>query len=173
MHATLRHSSGPAIEKPADLISLLTSLQPGDVLFIDEIHRLRTNIEEILYSAMEDWNIDIMIGSGTGASAVKMPIARFTLVGATTKLASVSNPLRDRFEHVIKLDFYDEKELSTITRRSFALLGITQVSPTACDFTARRSRGTPRIANRFVRILRDHATVGRDISRTDECEAIF
>jgi Holliday junction DNA helicase RuvB len=122
MQSHLKQTSGPAIEKQSDIVSLLTSLQEGDILFIDEIHRLRPQIEEILYSAMEDFAIDIMIGTGTGATSIRMDIPRFTLVGATTKLAKISGPLRDRFGNVLKLDFYEIADLSEIVRRSFHIL---------------------------------------------------
>lgn len=122
---------------------------------------------------MEDFQIDIMIGSGTGATSVKMDIPRFTLIGATTRLSSLSNPLRDRFGNVMKLDFYEPPHLAQIVRRSFSLLGFTQISDEAIMSIAERSRGTPRIANRYVKILRDYATVGQSIEKKSECEAIF
>ncbi len=173
MAAPIKHTSGPAIEKQSDIVSLLTSLTEGEILFIDEIHRLRPQIEEILYSAMEDFQIDIMIGSGTGATSVKMDIPKFTLIGATTRLSALSAPLRDRFGNVMKLDFYHEDELTEITRRSFSLLGDSDISHDALRSIASRSRGTPRIANRYVKILRDYATIGRAISTAKECQAIF
>ncbi len=173
MGAAIKHTSGPAIEKQSDIVSLLTSLIEWEILFIDEIHRLRPQIEEILYSAMEDYTIDIMIGSGTGSTSVKMDIPRFTLIGATTKLSSLSNPLRDRFGNVLKLDFYTPTELATIIKRSFGILGFDTVSDGAILSIAERSRGTPRIANRYVKILRDYATVGKSIATKSECEAIF
>lgn len=173
MWASIKHTSGPAIEKQADIISLLTSLTEWEILFIDEIHRLRPPIEEILYSAMEDYTIDIMIGSGTGATSVRMDIPRFTLVGATTKLSNLSSPLRDRFGNVMKLDFYDTAELSEIIKRSFHILGYKDLSRETLETVALRSRGTPRIANRYVKILRDYATIGKDISSEGECEKIF
>lgn len=173
MGAPIKSTSGPAIEKQSDIISLLTSLTEGEVLFIDEIHRLRPQIEEILYSAMEDFQIDIMIGSGTGSTSVKMDIPRFTLIGATTRLSSLSNPLRDRFGNVMKLDFYEPTDLAKIVRRSFEILGFEGISPDAVMSIAERSRGTPRIANRYVKILRDYATVGKSIKTKLECEAIF
>lgn len=173
MAAPIKHTSGPAIEKQADIISLLTSLTEGEILFIDEIHRLRPQIEEILYSAMEDYSIDIMIGSGTGATSVKMDIPRFTLVGATTRLSNLSSPLRDRFGNVLKLDFYDAIDLAKIVSRSFEILGYKKISPGAVLSIAERSRGTPRIANRYVKILRDYATIGKSIEEKSECEAIF
>lgn len=173
MGASIKSTSGPAIEKQADIISLLTSLTEWEVLFIDEIHRLRPQIEEILYSAMEDFQIDIMIGSGTGATSVKMDIPRFTLVGATTRLSSLSNPLRDRFGNVMKLDFYEVGDLAKIIRRSFSLLDMWRIHAWAIDSIAKRARGTPRIANRYVKIIRDYATIGRSVDTEADCEAIF
>ncbi|MDD2693694.1 MAG: Holliday junction branch migration DNA helicase RuvB [Candidatus Gracilibacteria bacterium] len=173
MGAPIKSTSGPAIEKQSDIISLLTSLTEGEILFIDEIHRLKPQIEEILYSAMEDFQIDIMIGNGTGATSVKMDIPRFTLIGATTRLSSLSNPLRDRFGNVMKLDFYEPTDLAKIVTRSFQILGFETISHDAILSIAERSRGTPRIANRYVKILRDYATVGKSIDTKTECEAIF
>jgi len=173
MGAPIKSTSGPAIEKQADIISILTSLMEGEILFIDEIHRLRPQIEEILYSAMEDYQIDIMIGSGTGATSIKMDIPRFTLIGATTKLSSLSAPLRDRFGNVMKLDFYDEKDLSCIIKRSFEILDFADMSELAMTAIAKRSRGTPRIANRYVKIIRDYATVGNPIESEADCERVF
>ncbi|NRH20953.1 Holliday junction branch migration DNA helicase RuvB [Candidatus Gracilibacteria bacterium] len=173
MGSAIKSTSGPAIEKQSDIVSLLTSLTEGEILFIDEIHRLRPQIEEILYSAMEDYNIDIMIGSGTGSTSVKMDIPKFTLVGATTKLSSLSNPLRDRFGNVMKLDFYEPADLAKIIKRSFQILGFTNISSEAIMAIALRSRGTPRIANRYTKILRDYAIIGRSIETQSECEAIF
>jgi Holliday junction DNA helicase RuvB len=122
---------------------------------------------------MEDFQIDIMIGSGTGSTSVKMDIAKFTLVGATTKLSSLSGPLRDRFGNILKLDFYDTADLSKIVGRSFDILGLRSIDGDAVESIAKRSRGTPRIANRYVKILRDYATTGRDIAKKDSCDAIF
>lgn len=173
MAAPIKHTSGPAIEKQADIISLLTSLTEWEILFIDEIHRLRPQIEEILYSAMEDYSIDIMIWSGTGATSVKMDIPRFTLVGATTRLSNLSSPLRDRFGNVLKLDFYNSEDLAKIVARSFEILGYKALSKDAVLSIAERSRGTPRIANRYVKILRDYATIWKSIEKKEECEKIF
>ena len=173
MGCAIKHTSGPAIEKQADIVSLLTSLTEGEILFIDEIHRLRPQIEEILYSAMEDFQIDIMIGSGTGSTSVKMDISKFTLIGATTKLSSLSSPLRDRFGNILKLDFYDTADLSKIVARSFDILGLGHVAGDTVESIAKRSRGTPRIANRYVKILRDYVTTGRDIEKKSACDAIF
>ncbi len=173
MVSAIKSTSGPAIEKQSDIVSLLTSLTEWEILFIDEIHRLRPQIEEILYSAMEDYTIDIMIGSGTGSTSVKMDIPRFTLIGATTRLSSLSNPLRDRFGNVMKLDFYEPADLAKIVKRSFSILGFSAISDDAIMAIALRSRGTPRIANRYAKILRDYATVGKSITTKSECESIF
>lgn len=173
MGSAIKSTSGPAIEKQSDIISLLTSLTEWEILFIDEIHRLRPQIEEILYSAMEDYTIDIMIGSGTGSTSVKMDIPHFTLVGATTKLSNLSNPLRDRFGNVMKLDFYEPSDLAKIIKRSFQILGLKNIDNDAILAIAERSRWTPRIANRYTKILRDYAIIGRSIEGKDECEAIF
>ena len=173
MWAPIKSTSGPAIEKQSDIISLLTSLTEGEILFIDEIHRLRPQIEEILYSAMEDFQIDIIIGSGTGATSVKMDIPKFTLVGATTKLSSLSHPLRDRFGNIMKLDFYDEKDLEKIIARSFVIMDFEKISTEAIKSIAKRSRGTPRIANRYVKIIRDYAIVGNPVETRADCEAVF
>lgn len=173
MWAPIKSTSGPAIEKQSDIISLLTSLTEGEILFIDEIHRLRPQIEEILYSAMEDFQIDIIIGSGTGATSVKMDIPKFTLVGATTKLSSLSHPLRDRFGNIMKLDFYDESDLEKIIARSFVIMDFEKISKEAVESIAKRSRGTPRIANRYVKIIRDYAIVGNPVETRVDCEAVF
>lgn len=173
MGSAIKHTSGPAIEKQADIISLLTSLTEWEILFIDEIHRLKPQIEEILYSAMEDFQIDIMIGSGTGSTSVKMDIPRFTLVGATTKLSSLSSPLRDRFGNILKLDFYNSSDLAKIVRRSFGILDLSNIEDATVEAIALRGRGTPRIANRYVKTLRDYATTGRSISEKSDCDEIF
>lgn len=173
MSAPIKSTSGPAIEKQSDIISLLTSLAEGEILFIDEIHRLRPQIEEILYSAMEDFQIDIMIGTGTGATSVKMDIPKFTLIGATTKLSSLSHPLRDRFGNIMKLDFYETSDLAKIIKRSFHLMDCETMTADAIESIAKRSRGTPRIANRYVKIIRDYAIVGNTVETTSECEAVF
>ncbi|MDD2515974.1 MAG: Holliday junction branch migration DNA helicase RuvB [Candidatus Gracilibacteria bacterium] len=173
MQTKIKSTSGPAIEKQADLISVLTSLEFGDILFIDEIHRLKPQIEEILYSAMEDFNIDIIIGSGNGATSIKMDIPKFCLIGATTKLSKLSNPLRDRFANVIKLDFYDENELSIIIERSLRILDCEIKNPEIYQVIAKKSRGTPRIANRFVKIIRDYNIVGHSIKSELDIEKIF
>lgn len=162
MNVSIRSTSGPAIEKQSDLISLLSNLEEGDILFIDEIHRLRPQVEEILYTAMEDFCVDIMVGSGTGAQSVKLPIKNFCLIGATTKLSSLSSPLRDRFGNVLKLDFYDESDIGKILGKNAELLGL-ELNGVTLEKVASRSRGTPRIANRLLKIIRDYSTIGKDI----------
>ncbi|MEI6711360.1 MAG: Holliday junction branch migration DNA helicase RuvB [bacterium] len=157
---SLRHTSGPAIDKPADMLSVLTSLQPGDILFIDEIHRLKPVIEEILYSAMEDYQIDIMVGSGPGATSIKMDLPKFSLIGATTRLSSLSHPLRDRFGHVWKMDLYEDEDLAKIVERSAKILGVDLGNDESLEI-AKRSRGTPRIANRLTKIVRDYHILGK------------
>jgi len=154
MGAQIRITSGPAIEKPGDLASLLTNLEQGDVLFIDEIHRLRPVIEEVLYGAMEDFLLDIMIGKGPTARSVRLHLKPFTLVGATTKAGSMSAPLRDRFLHQFRLGFYEHDEMKQIVDRSASILGV-QMAPDASQHIAGASRATPRIANRLVRSVRD------------------
>jgi holliday junction DNA helicase RuvB len=154
----LRQTSGPVLERPGDLAALLTNLEPRDVLFIDEIHRLSPVVEDILYPALEDFQIDIMIGEGPAARSVKIDLPPFTLVGATTRAGMLTNPLRDRFGIVARLEFYSPQELTRIVTRSAALLSIT-VAPEGALEIARRSRGTPRIANRLLRRVRDFAEV--------------
>src|SRR5215831_13266360 len=154
----LRQTSGPVLERPGDLAALLTNLEPHDVLFIDEIHRLSPVVEEILYPALEDFKIDIMIGEGPAARSVKLDLQPFTLVGATTRAGMLTNPLRDRFGIVARLEFYTAEELTRIVTRSARLLDIALESEGALEI-ARRSRGTPRIANRLLRRVRDYAEV--------------
>ena len=154
----LRQTSGPVLEKAGDLAGILTSLDPFDVLFIDEIHRLNSNIEEILYPALEDFQLDIMIGEGPGARAVKIDLPPFTLLGATTRAGMLTNPLRDRFGIVMRLEFYQPRELALIIRRSSDLIGCRLDEKSAMEIS-RRSRGTPRIANRILRRVRDFAEV--------------
>lgn len=161
MGAQIRITSGPAIEKPGDLASLLTNLQPGDMLFIDEIHRMRPAIEEVLYSAMEDYALDLMIGKGPSARSMRIDLQPFTLVGATTKVGSMSTPLRDRFTHNFKLGFYSDSDLSKIVDRTASILAL-QMDGTAADAIAKSSRATPRIANRLVRAIRDFASVSNE-----------
>ncbi|GAB4253962.1 MAG: Holliday junction branch migration DNA helicase RuvB [Acidobacteriota bacterium] len=156
-----RATSGPAIEKRGDLAAILTNLRERDVLFIDEIHRLHPAIEEILYPAMEDFQIDIMIGEGPGARSIKIDIPPFTLIGATTRTGLLTSPLRARFGIVQRLDFYDEASLTAIVTRSAGILGV-QIEPEGAREIARRSRGTPRIANRLLRRVRDFAQVRAD-----------
>ena len=157
----LRQTSGPVIEKAGDLAALLTNLQPHDVLFIDEIHRLSPVVEEILYPAMEDYQIDIMIGEGPAARSIRLDLPPFTLIGATTRAGLLTAPLRDRFGIVQRLEFYSAEELTRIVRRSAKILGISCVPEGAAEI-ARRSRGTPRIANRLLRRVRDFAQVRAD-----------
>jgi holliday junction DNA helicase RuvB len=158
MGVSVRATAGPVIEKPGDLAAMLTNLQPGEVLFIDEIHRLAPSIEEILYPAMEDYELDIVIGQGPGARSVKVPLQRFTLVGATTRAGLLTAPLRARFGIVHRLDFYTEADIREIVRRSARILAVT-VEEAALEEIARRSRGTPRVANRLLRRVRDFAQV--------------
>ena len=154
----LRQTSGPVLEKPKDLAAILTGLERNDVLFIDEIHRLSPVVEEILYPALEDFQIDIMIGDGPAARSIKLDLQPFTLVGATTRAGMLTNPLRDRFGIVARLEFYTSDELATIVARSAGLLGVP-IDPDGALELARRSRGTPRIANRLLRRVRDYADV--------------
>ncbi len=158
MGVNLRQTSGPVLERPGDLAALLTNLEPNDVLFIDEIHRLSPVVEEILYPALEDFQIDIMIGEGPAARSVKLDLPPFTLVGATTRAGMLTNPLRDRFGIVSRLEFYTPAELAQIVERSARLLNV-QVAREGATEIASRSRGTPRIANRLLRRVRDYAEV--------------
>lgn len=167
MGVNLRQTSGPVLERPGDLAALLTNLEANDVLFIDEIHRLSPVVEEILYPALEDYQIDIMIGEGPAARSVKLDLQPFTLVGATTRAGMLTNPLRDRFGIVSRLEFYTPEELSRIVARSANLLG-TPAEASGCLEIARRSRGTPRIANRLLRRVRDYAQVKADGTITAE-----
>lgn len=161
MGVNLRQTSGPVLEKAGDLAALLTNLEPNDILFIDEIHRLSPVVEEILYPAMEDYHLDIMIGEGPAARSVKLDLAPFTLVGATTRAGMLTNPLRDRFGIVSRLEFYTTKELGHIVSRSAGLLELS-ITDTGAAEIAKRSRGTPRIANRLLRRVRDYAQVKSD-----------
>ncbi len=158
LNVHIRTTSGPAIERAGDLAAILTSLEPRDVLFIDEIHRLNRTVEEILYPAMEDYCIDIIIGKGPAARTLRLDLPPFTLVGATTRAGMLSSPLRDRFGVISRLDYYENKDLVEILRRSAALMQIP-LSPEGAEEIARRSRGTPRIANRLLRRVRDFAEV--------------
>jgi Holliday junction DNA helicase RuvB len=171
--AALRPTSGPTLEKPKDLVGILTSLEEGDVLFIDEIHRLGRVVEEFLYPAMEDFQIDFVVDSGAYAKTLKLPLKRFTLVGATTRAGMLSAPLRERFGITQHLDYYSDEELQLIVERSARVLGIP-IEPDGAQTIATRSRGTPRIANRLLRRVRDYAQVRGDgrITRTIADEAL-
>lgn len=161
MSVSLKTTSGPILEKAGDIAALMTNLEPGDVLFIDEIHRLSPYVEEILYPAMEDYQLDIMIGEGPAARSIKLDLPPFTLVGATTRAGLLTSPLRDRFGIVQRLEFYNVDDLTSIVARSGHILGIPLDAPGAREI-ARRSRGTPRIANRLLRRVRDYAQVKGD-----------
>lgn len=167
MGVNLRVTSGPAIERQGDLVSILTNLKEGDVLFIDEIHRLNRVVEEVLYPAMEDFAVDIVIGKGPSARTMRINLPRFTLVGATTRLALMTGPLRDRFGAVLRLDYYDDAAMEQIIRRSAAVLGV-DLSDDGARTLAVRSRGTPRIANRLLKRVRDVAQVRGASTVTDE-----
>lgn len=167
MNVGLRQTSGPVLERPGDLAALLTNLEPNDVLFIDEIHRLSPIVEEILYPAMEDYQIDIMIGEGPGARAIKLDVPPFTLVGATTRAGLLTSPLRDRFGIVQRLEFYSAADLSRIIKRSSGILNVTIENDGTGEIAA-RARGTPRIANRLLRRVRDYAEVKGDGSITGD-----
>lgn len=167
MGVNIRITSGPAIEKQGDLAALLTNLNDGDVLFIDEIHRLPRNVEEILYPAMEDYALDFIIGKGPAARSLRMALNRFTLIGATTRAGQLSTPLRDRFGVILRLELYSQKELADIIRRSAGILGVS-ISDDGADELAKRSRGTPRIANRLLRRVRDFAQIKGDGTVTKE-----
>ena len=158
MHSNIKITSGPAIERPGDLASILTSLQDRDVLFIDEIHRINKNIEEILYPALEDYVLDIIIGKGPTAKSIRIDLAHFTLIGATTRAGSLTTPLRDRFGITERLMIYENEELATIVKRSARILNILIDDDAALEI-ARRSRGTPRIANRLLKRVRDYSLV--------------
>ena len=161
MGVNLRITSGPTIEKPGDLAALLTNLQENDILFVDEIHRLNHAVEEVLYPAMEDYAIDIIIGKGPSANSIRLDLPRFTLIGATTRSGQLAAPLRDRFGVNLRLELYTPVELKQIVQRSAGILGI-EIDPTGADEIACRSRGTPRLANRLLRRVRDFAQVTAD-----------
>src|SRR5215212_2012619 len=161
LEVNVRYTSGPAVERPGDLAAVLTSLEERDVLFIDEIHRLNRAVEEILYPAMEDYALDVMIGKGPSARSLRLSLKPFTVVGATTRAGRISSPLRDRFGATYRLDFYEEKELTEIVERSARILGI-EIDHAASVAIARRGRGTPRIVNRLLKRVRDHAQVHGD-----------
>jgi len=169
MGVNLRHTSGPVLERPGDLAALLTNLEPHDVLFIDEIHRLSSVVEEILYPAMEDYQIDIMIGDGPAARSIKLDLPPFTLVGATTRAGLLTSPLRDRFGIVQRLEFYSSKDLITIVKRSAKILDV-EIDNQGAEEIAKRSRGTPRITNRLLRRVRDYAQV-KGTGRIDQTAA--
>ena len=156
--AQIKTTSGPAIERVGDLASILTNLSPGDILFIDEVHRLNKTIEEVLYSAMEDYALDIIVGKGPAARTLRMPLEKFTLIGATTKLNLLSGPLRDRFGHVFHLNFYETEDIKKIVERSAKILEI-DIHDIASDIISARARRTPRVANRLLRRVRDYAEV--------------
>jgi len=158
MNSNIRITSGPAIEKPGDLAALLTNLAPNDVLFIDEIHRLNRSVEEILYPALEDYNLDIIIGKGPSARSIRLDLPKFTLVAATTRAGSLTTPLRDRFGIANRLELYEVEELQTIVKRSASLLEIGIDEQGSLEI-AKRSRGTPRIANRLLKRVRDYASI--------------
>lgn len=161
MGAQIRITSGPAVERAGDLASLLTNLQDGDILFIDEIHRLNRTVEEVLYSAMEDFKIDIMLGKGPSARSLRLDLPKFTIIGATTRTGALAAPLRDRFGMIHRLEFYKPTEISQIINRSADILGV-EVKPDAAESIAKRSRLTPRIANRLLKRVRDYADVNGD-----------
>jgi Holliday junction DNA helicase RuvB len=161
MGVAVRATAGPVIEKPGDLAAMLTNLQAHEILFVDEIHRMAANIEEILYPAMEDYELDLVIGQGPSARSVKVPLPKFTLIGATTRAGLLTAPLRARFGIVHRLDFYEERDIEEIVRRSARILGVAIDEPAGREI-ARRSRGTPRIANRLLRRVRDYAQVRAD-----------
>jgi len=161
MSAPLRVTSGPAIERAGDLAAILTNLEPGSVLFIDECHRLPKTVEEILYPAMEDRALDLVIGKGPGARTLRIDLPPFTLVAATTRLSLLSSPLRDRFGHHLHIDAYRQEDIAEILRRNSLRLGIASIEPAALTLIATRSRGTPRIANRLLKRIRDIAQIER------------
>lgn len=161
MGRKIRVTSGPAIERAGDLASIITNLEDGDILFIDEIHRLGKNIEEVLYSAMEDYKLDIMIGKGPGARSVRLDLPKFTVIGATTKTGNLSAPLRDRFGHMYRHEFYSEEEIAKIIERSAKILN-TKIDKKSSEILSKRSRLTPRIANRLLKRVRDYSDVNGD-----------
>ncbi|MEW5720555.1 MAG: Holliday junction branch migration DNA helicase RuvB, partial [Chloroflexota bacterium] len=156
MSVAIKTTSGPAIERPGDLAAILTNLRAGDVLFIDEVHRLARPVEEVLYPAMEDFQLDIIIGKGPSARSIRLKMPRFTLIGATTRYAMMSAPLRDRFGAIYRLDYYDQAAMETIVQRSAGILNVA-IDPAGVIEIASRARGTPRVANRLLRRVRDYA----------------
>ncbi|MGI9608537.1 MAG: Holliday junction branch migration DNA helicase RuvB [Acidimicrobiales bacterium] len=167
MGATIHITSGPALEKGGDLAAILTKLEDGDVLFIDEIHRLARPVEEVLYPAMEDFQLDLVLGKGPAARTMRLPVARFTLIGATTRTGLITGPLRDRFDYPARLDYYAPDELRSIVLRAAGILGVL-IDDAGATEIARRSRGTPRISNRLLRQVRDFAVVEREGSITND-----
>ena len=161
MNTQIRITSGPAVERPGDLASLLTNLSDHDILFIDEIHRLHRTVEEVLYTAMEDFKLDIMLGKGPSARSLRLDLPHFTIIGATTRTGSIAAPLRDRFGMVHRLDFYTKEQIEAIIKRTASILNIA-IDPTAASILAERSRLTPRIANRMLRRVRDYADINGD-----------
>jgi Holliday junction DNA helicase RuvB len=161
MGVGLRQTSGPALERTADLAAILTNLEEGEVLFVDEVHRMPRAVEEVLYPALEDFKLDVVIGKGPSARTIRLDLPRFTLVGATTRLGLITLPLRERFGFTPRLDYYDQAELATVVRRSAGILEV-EVDEAGAEEIARRARGTPRIANRLLRRVRDYAQVRRD-----------
>jgi len=172
MEVALKSTSWPAIDKQSDLVSILSNLEEWDVLFIDEIHRLRPQVEEILYTAMEDFEIDIIVWSGTGAQSVKLPLKPFTLVWATTRLSALSSPLRDRFGNVLKLDFYSHEDIGLIIHNNTKKLDL-DLNESTLENIAKKSRWTPRISNRLLKIVRDYHTIWKDVSDVKILEKIF
>ena len=172
METNLKSTSWPAIDKQSDLVSILSNLETWDILFIDEIHRLRPQVEEILYTAMEDYEIDIMVGSGTWAQSVKLPLKEFTLVWATTRLSALSSPLRDRFGNVLKLDFYNIEDIGLIIHNNASKLDL-HFEEEILEIIAKKSRWTPRIANRLLKIVRDYHTIWKKVSDLKVLEWIF
>jgi Holliday junction DNA helicase RuvB len=172
METNLKSTSWPAIEKQSDLVSILSNLEDWDILFIDEIHRLRPQVEEILYTAMEDFEIDIIVGSGTWAQSVKLPLKNFTLIWATTRLSALSSPLRDRFGNILKLDFYDENDISLIIHNNAKKLEL-DLSELVLENISKKSRWTPRISNRLLKIIRDYHTIWKDVSDIKVLNKIF
>lgn len=170
MGAAIHITSGPALEKGGDLAAILTKLEDGDVLFIDEIHRLARPVEEVLYPAMEDFQLDLVLGKGPAARTMRLPVARFTLVGATTRTGLITGPLRDRFDYPARLDYYEADELRSIVQRAAGILDVA-IDEGGAQQIARRSRGTPRIANRLLRQVRDFAEVERDGTITSDVAA--
>ena len=167
MDAQFRGTSGPALDRPGDIAAVITNLEAGDVLFIDEIHRLPRQVEEVLYPAMEDFQLDIVVGKGPAARSIKIDLPPFTLVGATTRVGRVAPPLRDRFGYVARIDYYEQDDISDILHRSAAILDV-DITPEGSETIARRSRGTPRVANRLLRRVRDYAAVRADGHIDDE-----